>query len=237
MSVAVVLPTYNEAENLPELTHRLFSLGMPDLRVIMVDDNSPDKTGELAEELSSKYGGRIEVVHRPAKQGLGTAYIEGFTRAIASGADQVIQMDADLSHDPEYIPALLEELKHADVVVGSRYVKGGGASKEWSLSRRLLSYMGNQYLRLVSGLRERDVTSGFKAFNKDALAALDLSEFKCKGFAFQTEVAVACRMRRLRVTEHPITFSERAAGRSKISWAIMIEALWRLLPSRLKGEL
>ena len=231
-SVAVVVPTYNEAENLPVLVRRLFALNIPNPRLIVVDDGSPDGTGEVATKLAQQFGGRLEVIQRGRKLGLGTAYVAGFSRALSEGADYVLQMDADLSHTPEYIPELLKELKDADVVVGSRYVPGGGVDETWGLRRRLLSSVGNLGIRVIAGLRVRDATSGFKAFRGSVLSSLDLTRFRCKGFAFQAELAHACQRRGYEVVEHPIVFASRAKGRSKMSLAIVVEAVWRLLPLR-----
>ncbi len=232
--VAVVVPTYNEAENLPELFARLSSLGVPGLRLIIVDDGSPDGTADLASNLESEFAGSVEVVRRSSKQGLGTAYVDGFRRALASDADRVVQMDADLSHSPEYLPAMLNALGDADVVVGSRYAKGGGVDDSWGLSRRLLSSLGNLGIRLVGGLSVRDATSGFKAFRASALSRLDMSEFRCAGFGFQAEVAHSCQRLGLRVVEQPILFVDRTKGRSKMSAFIVLEAIWRLLPYRFR---
>lgn len=231
-TVAVVVPTYNEAENLPELARRLFALDIPGLKLIIVDDNSPDGTGEVARGLSEQLDGRLEVIQRQGKQGLGTAYVAGFSQALAQGARYVFQMDADLSHAPEYIPAMLEKLEQADVVVGSRYTRGGGVDREWSLKRRLLSYFANLGIRLVAGLRVKDATSGFKGFRDSALRSLDLARMRCTGFAFQAEVAHACQRLGYRVLEYPIIFAERTKGRSKMSLGIILEAFWRLLPLR-----
>lgn len=227
--VAVVVPTYNEADNLPRLAERLFALGIPNIQLIVVDDASPDGTARVAAELSDRFDGRVTVVQRQSKQGLGTAYVAGFSRALAIGADYVVEMDADLSHGPEYIPRFLEALERADVVVGSRYVPGGGVDASWSLGRRLLSYFANLGIRMAAGVRVRDATSGFKGFRGEALRSLDLDRFKCKGFGFQTEVARACQLQGHRVVEYPIVFVERERGKSKMSLFIVFEALWRLL--------
>ena len=232
--VAIVVPTYNEAENLPELFSRLSSLGIPGMRLIIVDDGSPDGTAELASSLETEFAGSVDVVQRGSKQGLGTAYVEGFGRALSMDAACVVQMDADLSHSPEYIPDMLEALATADVVVGSRYAKGGGVDDTWGLSRRLLSSLGNLGIRLVGGLSVRDATSGFKAYRASALSRLDMSEFRCAGFGFQAEVAHSCQRLGLRVVEQPILFADRTKGRSKMSAFIVFEAIWRLLPYRLK---
>ena len=231
-ALAVVVPTYNEAANLPELADRVFALGLPDTRLIVVDDNSPDGTADVAEALAGKFDGRLEVLRRQSKQGLGTAYKEGFAKALAEGADYVVQMDGDLSHAPEYIPAFLEELNLADVVVGSRYVEGGGVDERWGLGRRLLSQVANWGIRLVSGLQTRDATSGFRAFKAATLQSIKLGELRCKGFGIQAELAHACQRQGYRLVEYPILFSDRTSGRSKMSLFIVLEALWYLLPSR-----
>ena len=232
--VAVVVPTYNEAENLPELFARLSALAIPHLRLIIVDDGSPDGTAATAADLEGDFAGSVDVIQRGSKQGLGTAYVAGFRHALASGAGSVVQMDADLSHSPEYVPQMLSALAHADVVVGSRYAKGGGSDESWGLSRRMLSSLGNLGIRLVGGIGVRDATSGFKAFRADALSRLDMGEFRCAGFGFQAEVAHSCERLGLRVVEHPIIFVDRTKGASKMSAHIVFEAIWRLLPYRFK---
>ncbi len=230
--VAVVVPTYNEAENLPILASRLFALDIPDCVLIVVDDGSPDGTGDVVLQLGNEYAGRVELIQRGSKQGLGTAYLDGLAHALDTGADYIVHMDADLSHAPEYIPGFLKELRAADVVVGSRYVDGGGSEEEWGLKRRALSMIGNTGIRVVTGIRTRDVTSGFKGFRRDVLASLDMTEFRCRGFAFLPEETSACQRLGYSVVEHPIVFAQRASGESKLSAAIIIEALWRLLPLR-----
>ena len=231
--VAVVAPTYNEAANMPELVSRLFSLGIAGLRLYVVDDNSPDGTAEVARRLSDEHDGRIEIISRQAKLGLGTAYVAGFTKALEDGCDYVIQMDADLSHTPDHLPAMLRKLEGADVVVGSRYTEGGGSDPSWGLKRRLLSAFGNHVIRLVTGLRVRDVTSGFKAYTASALGSLDMDSFRCKGFGFQSEVAFQCQSRGYVVLEHPIVFIDRTKGKSKMSISIIVEAIWKLTLLRL----
>ncbi len=232
--VAVVTPTYNEAANIPELVARLFSLGIADLRLYVVDDNSPDGTAEVARRLSARHEGRIEVISRPAKLGLGTAYITGFTRALEDECDYVAQMDADLSHVPDHLPAMLRKLEKADVVVGSRYTENGGSDPSWGLKRRLLSSSGNHVIRLVTGLKVRDVTSGFKTYTADALRSLDMNAFRCKGFGFQAEVAYHCQSKGHVVMEHPIIFIDRTKGKSKMSFQIITEAIWKLTLMRLR---
>lgn len=230
--VTIVVPTYNEAGNLRELYGRLSALDLPDLRLLFVDDGSQDGTEETALAL----GANVSVIQRGRKLGLGTAYVDGFRRALEGDSSYVAQMDADLSHAPEYLPAFLEALGAADVVVGSRYVQGGGVDKRWSRHRQMLSAYANLGIRLAAGLRVRDATSGFKAYRRETLAALDLDGLRCSGFAFQAEVAHACQRLGAKVVEHPIVFKERLEGKSKMSWAIMIEALWKLPPLRFKGQ-
>ncbi len=230
--IAVVTPTYNEAENLPELARRIFALDIPDCALIVVDDGSPDGTGEVAEALGRELPGRVRLIQRGRKLGLGTAYVDGLAYALDTGADYVVHMDADLSHAPEYIPGFLAALRDADVVIGSRYVAGGGSQEEWGIRRRALSALGNFAIRAVTGIKARDVTSGFKGFRREALESLDMEAFRCKGFAFLPEETHACQRRGYRLVEHPIVFAQRFSGESKMSLAIIIEAIWRLLPLR-----
>lgn len=231
-TVAVVVPTYNEAENLPILAGRLFGLGIPELTLIVVDDGSPDGTGEVARHLAARYGGRVELLQRHRKLGLGPAYAAGFAHALEAGADRVVQMDADLSHPPEYIPELLAALGEADVVIGSRYVSGGGVDEHWSLMRRLVSSGGNCGIRAVTGVKIRDATSGFKAFRRTVLRSIDFSRMRCAGFGFQAEVNHVCERMGWVVAEHPIVFIDRTKGKSKMSVGIMLEAMWKLFPLR-----
>ncbi len=225
----MVVPTYNEAENLEPLVESLFSLGIEGLRLLVVDDASPDGTGQLADALAEKHGGRLEVMHRPGKLGLGTAYVAGFRRALAAGADYVIQMDADFSHSPSYIPTLLDQARRHDVVVGSRYVEGGSTDERWSFWRYLLSWWANQvYSRAVLGLRVRDGTAGFKCFRRRVLEAIDLSGVGSSGYIFQVEMAYLCQRLGFDVLEIPIHFEDRRIGRSKMSVPVKLEAAWRV---------
>ena len=236
-SITVVVPTYNEAENLPELAARLFSLDIGDLQLLVVDDGSPDGTADVARGISDEHPGHVRVLERPGKLGLGTAYVEGFTQALENGPDYVFQMDADLSHPVEELPGMLAELARADVVVGSRYARHtdkAGAEKGWGLHRVLISALGNLSIRLVAGLRVKDATSGFKGFRAEALRGLDMSRFRCKGFGFQAEVAFACQSQGYRVFEHPFMFSNRLYGESKMNLGIVVEAMWRLVLLRIK---
>ncbi len=239
-AVTVVVPTYNEAENIPELARRLFALEGMDLRILVVDDGSPDGTAAVARELSGRCGGRIDVIERAGKLGLGTAYREGFAAALAGGPDFVFQMDADLSHPPEELPAMLRALSGADVVVGSRYTRGPGrvdAASGWGAHRVAISSLGNLSIRLVAGLRVRDATSGFKGYRAGALAALDLGSMRCRGFGFQAEVAFACQARGHSVAEHPYVFGTRLHGTSKMSAGIVIEAIVSITWMRMRALL
>ena len=229
-AVAVVTPTYNEADNLPLLVDRVFSILADGARMIVVDDGSPDDTGDVAARLARSAPGEIDLVRRGEKLGLGPAYRAGFERALASGAGCVVQMDADLSHDPDDLPKMLAALRDADVVVGSRYVEGGSVDPDWGTTRRLLSAAANRGLRLFTGLDVRDTTSGYKAFRASALAAVDLDDLRCAGFGFQVEMAAACQRLGLRVVERPIRFRARRSGHSKMSLGIAAEAIRRLTP-------
>ncbi|MCH8063766.1 MAG: polyprenol monophosphomannose synthase [Chloroflexi bacterium] len=226
--VVIVVPTYIEAENLPRLAERIFALDMPKSSMIVVDDASPDGTSNVARKLRRRYNGRVVVIEREDKLGLGTAYVRGFSQALEDGAEYVVQMDADLSHAPEYIPGFIEALGTADVVIGSRYAEGGGVDKDWTLKRRLLSSLANLGIRAVSGVKVKDATTGFKAFRATSLVSLNLEGFHCKGFGFQAEVAYACQEMGHKIVERPIVFHDRAAGKSKMSLGIIIEAMWKL---------
>ncbi|MDH4207810.1 MAG: polyprenol monophosphomannose synthase [Anaerolineae bacterium] len=232
MKTTVVMPTYNEADNLVQIVAELMTLGLDDLHLLIIDDNSPDGTGKMADDLAAQYPERVEVIHRRGKMGLGTAYVTGFCHAIESGSDAVIQMDADFSHSPAYIPAFLDKIRECDVVIGSRYVADGKVDERWSIWRRFLSWGGNVYARLITGLRINDVTSGYRCFRRDALTALDLDRIRSEGYAFQIEVAYACQRKGLRLVELPIYFEDRSMGLSKMSWRIILEATWRVWQMR-----
>jgi dolichol-phosphate mannosyltransferase len=225
----VVLPTYNEAENLPHMVAALFDLGIAGLGILVVDDNSPDGTGQIAEELAQAHPGRLQVLHRPGKQGLGTAYVAGFQQALANGADYIIEMDTDFSHPPATIPQMLAAMAEYDVAVGSRYAPGGQLDERWSPWRRLLSWWANSvYARLILGLQVHDATAGFKCFRRQVLEGIHWSGIYSNGYAFQVEVAYICQRRGYRVLEIPILFHERARGQSKMSWRVSLEAAWRV---------
>ena len=203
------------------------------VRVLVVDDSSPDGTGEIAERLGSSFPGRIDVLHRAGRGGLGSAYIEGMQHAFAFQTDLIAQMDADLSHDVRYLPDLIAATATADLVIGSRYVPGGGVSN-WSVDRRLLSRFANLYVRIVTGLRINDATAGYRCWRRETLMQLPLSALKSSGYSFQVEMAWETVQRGLRVAEVPIVFVERAQGRSKMNWPVILESVW--LPWRLRGR-
>lgn len=231
--VAVVVPTYNEATNLPILAERLLGLPLPNLRLIVVDDSSPDGTGRIADELVEATPERVAVVHREVKDGLGRAYVAGMRAALDSGAEFVVQMDADLSHQPETIPELVGTALATDagLVIGSRYVVGGSLSAQWGRHRRLLSRAGSVYVNLVLGLRIRDTTGGFKLWRPDVLTAIDVDGVVSNGFSFQIEMNYRALRLGTKIVEIPIHFEERYSGTSKISLAVQLEALvvpWRL---------
>jgi len=221
----VVIPTYNERANLPVITTRVRE-AVPDLDIMVVDDNSPDGTGELADALASA-DPAISVLHRPGKSGLGRAYLAGFDEALSRGYDVVVEMDADGSHQPEQLPRLLEALPEADLVLGARWVPGGGAVN-WPKHREWLSRGGNFYTRMMLGVPLHDATGGFRAFRSSTRQALDLHEVDSQGYCFQVDLAWRAVQRGLRVQEVPITFIERTAGTSKMSQRIVAEALWRV---------
>ncbi|HET6202830.1 MAG TPA: polyprenol monophosphomannose synthase [Planctomycetota bacterium] len=227
----VVVPVHDERENLEALVPSLLRL---ELSMLFVEDASTDESGEYLDRLASCEP-RLSVLHRPALLGLGTAYVEGFRRAVERGFERVVEMDADLSHDPAEIPRLLAALDRADLVVGSRYV-GGGSTPGWPLRRRLLSRFGGLYTRLWTGIPINDPTSGFRAFRASTLAALDLPSIQSRGFAFQVEVLVRAHAAGLRIAEVPITFRERVHGRSKLSPWIVLEAL-RTVPRLRRVEI
>ena len=224
----IVIPTYNEAANLPELVERLMALPFPDKVIVIVDDGSPDGTGEVAERLARRYAGQLHVVHRPRRLGLRTAYQDGFRYALALGADVIVQIDADGSHDPAALPAMAACLQDADVVVGSRYVPGGGMAPGCGWIRRWLSRWANEYVRWVAGLRVRDAMAGFRILRRSAVEALDWKRIGSRGYAFQMETVWWWEQEGRRVVERPIVFHPRRAGRSKLTPGIVVEVLWRV---------
>jgi dolichol-phosphate mannosyltransferase len=228
------LPTYNERENLESMIEALGEvLDTERDRVLVIDDGSPDGTGEIADRLAAELGW-VSVLHREAKEGIGPAYIAGFRRALADGAELVLEMDCDFSHDPADVPRLIAATGEADLVLGSRYARAGG-TRNWSLLRRFVSRGGCLYAQIILGLRVRDLTGGFKCFRRVALEALDLEELHAHGYAFQIETTYRVTRAGLRVKEVPITFTERRAGASKMTGSIVTEAMWRVPLLRLRA--
>jgi dolichol-phosphate mannosyltransferase len=230
--VAVVVPTYNEAENLPKLAKRIFGLGLTNIRLIVVDDNSPDGTGRIADELAGEYNSAradsMVVIHRQAKGGIGRAYLVGMKEAIARDDQFVVQMDADLSHQPEAIPGMLGTLLSTDagLVIGSRYIASGSLTENWGLYRRLLSRGGSIYVNAVTHMRIADTTGGFKVWRADTLKSIDLAHVRSMGFSFQIEMNYRALEAGVKVVEVPIHFSDRYSGSSKITLGIQVEGLW-----------
>jgi dolichol-phosphate mannosyltransferase len=226
--VWVVIPTYNEADNLEGIVRaaaaELEQVVPGDFRILVVDDGSPDGTGEIADSLTSQLAA-LEVLHRRVKSGLGHAYLAGFARALAGGAQLVIEMDADFSHDPRYLPGLLDAAKEADLVLGSRYVPGGGV-RDWGLLRRLVSRGGGLYARIILGVDIRDLTGGFKCIRREVLEAIDLASVRAEGYVFQIEVTYRAALAGFEVREIPIVFTDRTVGSSKMSTRIALEAIW-----------
>lgn len=231
----VVVPTYNERENLPELVRRVKALGIPGLQLLIMDDNSPDGTGKLADELAAADPEFLAVEHRPGKMGLGPAYIHGYRLALERGADYVIQMDADFSHPVEKIPVLLEKIRDYDVVIGSRYTTGSSLDDHWGPRRRALSGGGNTFARLMTGLPFRDVTGGFRCYRRSVLQAIEWAKVKSTGFVFQVETAYMAYKTGARFCETPIHFADRTAGASKMSLKIVWEAFWRVWDLRFRA--
>lgn len=227
MHIIVVLPTYNEAENLRNLVSVLFSLGL-DIMVLVVDDNSPDGTGQLAEQLSAEYQNRVAVLHRVGKLGLRSAYIEGFRKAFELGADAIVQMDADFSHDPAVLTEMAKRLTSCDVVIGSRYVKGGSLDDNWPLWRKALSAFGNNYARTILRFPLRDVTTGYRMWKREALQQMPLDRIRSNGYIFLVEMVYVAFLKEYDITEVPIHFADRRWGKSKMSLKIQLEAAIRI---------
>jgi dolichol-phosphate mannosyltransferase len=232
----LIIPTYNEAVNLDGIVRaakaQLDRAAPGAYRILIVDDNSPDGTGLIADSLAAELD-VLEVLHRPAKGGLGQAYLAGFALALAAGGELVIEMDADFSHDPRYLPELIAAAAEADLVLGSRYVAGGGV-RDWGLLRRLISRGGGIYARLILGVSVRDLTGGFKCIRREVLEAIDLSTVRAEGYVFQIEVTYRALLAGFTVREVPIVFADRTAGKSKMSSRIALEAMW-LVPTLRRG--
>jgi dolichol-phosphate mannosyltransferase len=225
----LVLPTYNERENIDRFVRAVLpqlASASPDHHVLIVDDSSPDGTGEIADQLAQEFP-QVEVLHRSVKEGLGRAYLAGFARALECGADLVLEMDSDFSHDPADIPRLIEATQHADLALGSRYVRGGGVT-DWGVVRRMVSRGGSWYARKLLGVDVRDLTGGFKCFRRQVLEALDLAGVHAHGYGFQIELTYCAIRKGFSVTELPILFRERELGTSKMSLRIALEAVWQV---------
>ena len=238
MSAAIwlVIPTYNEAENLANIVQaagaELEAVAAGRFRILIVDDNSPDGTGSIADSLAAEQEW-VEVLHRPGKAGLGQAYLAGFTHALERGAELLMEMDADFSHDPRYLPQLLAAAEDADLVLGSRYVLGGGV-RDWGLLRRLISRGGGLYARVILGVDVRDLTGGFKCIRREVLEAIDLPSLRAEGYVFQIEVTYRALLAGFTVREVPIVFADRTVGTSKMSSRIALEAML-LVPVMKRG--
>ena len=232
--IVVVLPTYNEAPNLGAMVEAIRALPLPDLRVLVVDDASPDGTGRIADTLAARSQGAVNVIHRAGKKGLGTAYCEGFNWALTAGAKTVVQMDCDFSHSPAYLPQMISQLEYYDVVVGSRYVTSGKLDERWELGRVWLSAWANFYARAILGIQVRDATAGFKAWRRETLAGLGLDRIYSNGYIFQVEMAYLAQRLGFRALEVPIYFEDRRIGRSKMTIPVKLEAAWRVWEVRAK---
>jgi dolichol-phosphate mannosyltransferase len=229
--LVVCLPTYNERENLEPMVDRLGELLGDDGVVLVIDDNSPDGTGEIADRLAAERSW-VQVLHRPRKEGLGPAYLAGFSRALELGADLIFELDCDFSHDPADVPRLATAAREADLVIGSRYVPSGG-TRNWGLLRRLISRGGSLYAQLLLGVPIRDLTGGFKCYRRVVLETIDLNAIHSKGYAFQIETTYRALRAGFRVVEVPIVFTDREVGGSKMSKAIVLEAVWKVPALRL----
>lgn len=227
MRIVVVLPTYNEAENLSKLVSALFSLPL-DLGVLVVDDNSPDGTGRIADELIQQYPGRVHVLHRAGKLGLRSAYIEGFRRSFDLGAQAVVQMDADFSHDPAVLTEMARRIVSCDLVIGSRYIEGGSLDDQWPVWRKALSAFGNFYARTILGSPLHDMTTGFRMWKRETLEAMPLDRIRSNGYIFLVEMAYVAYRMGFKIHETPIHFADRRWGKSKMSLKIQLEAAMRI---------
>ncbi|HEV2712851.1 MAG TPA: polyprenol monophosphomannose synthase [Gaiellaceae bacterium] len=229
--ICICLPTYNERENVEPMVDRLGEILGADGVVLVIDDNSPDGTGEIADRLAAERE-RVDVLHRPSKEGLGPAYLDGFRRALELGADLIFEMDCDFSHDPADVPRLVDAAGGADLVIGSRYVPGGG-TQNWGRLRRLISRGGSLYAQLLLGVPIRDLTGGFKCYRRKVLETIELGAIDSKGYAFQIETTYRTLRAGFRVVEVPIVFVDREVGGSKMSKAIVWEAVWKVPALRL----
>jgi dolichol-phosphate mannosyltransferase len=228
MKITLILPTYNEAENLPKLVPALMSLGLPDLRLMIVDDLSPDGTGEIAEDLAKGYPDRVEVLHRTGSRGLGRAYVFGFEHALKGDAEAIGQMDSDFSHPVEQLPELAKKLETCDLALGSRYIPGGGVDDRWPLWRKALSRWANFYARSILGLPVRDVTGGFRLWRREMLERIPFQDVVSNGYIFLVELLFLAHINGCRFGEVPIYFADRKWGASKMNFRVQLEAAWRV---------
>ncbi|MFN2127834.1 MAG: polyprenol monophosphomannose synthase [Anaerolineales bacterium] len=228
MNLFVITPTYNEAQNIPSLANQILALPVDGIHLLIVDDNSPDGTGQIAEKLREKIPESISVIHRTGKFGLGSAYIEGIKKALLSGAHAIAQIDADLSHPPELLVELYESLDHADVALGSRYIAGGSVDKNWPFWRKSLSAFGNFYARTILNLPVRDVTGGFRVWRSEVLRKMPLNRIRSNGYAFLIELTYVANLLNFSFVECPFYFPNRESGRSKMSLRIQLEAAYRV---------
>ncbi len=227
MKISVIIPTYNEKENLPKITSQLMALPL-DLSLLVVEDNSPDGTGQVADDLAAQYPGRVSVMHRAGKLGLGTAYISAFKKLLTTDVEYIAQMDADFSHPPEKLIEFAAALKTADMVAGSRYIPGGSLDEKWPAWRKFLSRFGNEYARTILGSAIRDMTGGYRMWKRQVLEALPLDEVRSNGYVFQVEMAYITQKLGFKIVEVPIHFNERIYGQSKMNLSIQVEAALRV---------
>ena len=233
MKTFIILPTYNEAQNLAPMVEQILALGLQDPHILVIDDNSQDGTGEIADRLHDRHPDRVTVAHRPGKMGLGTAYITGFQWALDNGADCVIQMDSDFSHSPQYLPHFTGQMDAFDIVVGSRYVPGGRLDPRWSSWRYFLSKWANSiWVHLILGVQVRDATAGFKCWSRRALEAIPLDTVRSNGYIFQVEMAYLAEKAGLHILEWPIYFEDRRIGKSKMTNSVKLEAALRVFEIR-----
>lgn len=233
MKAIVVIPTYNERESLEQLVDKIQTCAN-DLHILLVDDNSPDGTGEIAEELRRRNPGKLFVLHRERKQGLGRAYVEGFSHILKKDYEVILQMDADLSHDPAYLPLFLEQIRDCDLVLGSRYLNGIRIMN-WDFKRLMLSKLGTMYVQMITRMPFTDSTSGFKCWRRETLESVGIGEAFSNGYLFQIETTYKAYSKKLKIVEVPITFYERSDGNSKMNWNIVLEAIWGVLRLRLRN--
>ena len=228
MSLAVIVPTYNEKDNLPRIVTRILALPIADLRVLIIDDNSPDGTGGIADDLALQLPGKVEVIHRSGKLGLGTAYVTGFQHLLKTDVQKIAQMDADFSHPPEKLEEMDRALADADMVIGSRYIAGGSLDHDWPAWRKFLSRFGNEYSRTILCARTMDMTGGYRLWKREVLSAIPLDQIRSNGYVFQVEMAYIATRLGFRIKEIPIHFAERKFGQSKMNLRIQVEAALRV---------